>query len=199
MMLILQIISPEIRIRVCPDPNRPKVIQPGTGGVEQIPSKGKHSTYIKEFELQAGDTFTPCLLTLSRSSTTDHRCVPRSNCDRTSYCYPDTDHASPSCGGSYGRPPRHSTSSDTSAEEISPALLGAIKQIVSAAIREQVPTLAPTPTATPSDVEAPEEEPEEVAPVPAPPTTRRLDIPSLVPQEVPAHWLARLECLQKGL
>ncbi|KAL0444478.1 UNVERIFIED_CONTAM: hypothetical protein Slati_2170500 [Sesamum latifolium] len=34
-------------------------------------------------------------------------------------------------------PPRHSTSSDTSMEEISPALLGAIQQIVSIAIREQ--------------------------------------------------------------
>ncbi|KAL0402492.1 UNVERIFIED_CONTAM: Pro-Pol polyprotein [Sesamum latifolium] len=36
-------------------------------------------------------------------------------------------------------PPRRSTSSDTSMEEISPALLGAIQQIVSVAIREQTP------------------------------------------------------------
>ncbi|KAL0405545.1 UNVERIFIED_CONTAM: hypothetical protein Slati_3868400 [Sesamum latifolium] len=57
-------------------------------------------------------------------------------------------------------------------EEISPALLGAIQQIVSATIREQVAALAPTRIATPSDVEAPEEEPREAVPVPAPPTIR---------------------------
>ncbi|KAL0427696.1 UNVERIFIED_CONTAM: hypothetical protein Slati_2944400 [Sesamum latifolium] len=135
----------------------------------------------------------------SRRSTSDRWCVPRSNCDRTSYCYPDTDHASASCGRSYDRLPRHSTSSDTSTEETSPALLGAIQQIVSAATREQVEALAPARIATPSDVEALDEEPEEAVPVPAPPIIRRLDIPSMVPQEVPAHWLARLECLQKGL
>ncbi|KAL0448296.1 UNVERIFIED_CONTAM: hypothetical protein Slati_1386000 [Sesamum latifolium] len=96
-------------------------------------------------------------------------------------------------------PPRHSTSSDTSAEEISLALLGAIQQIVSAAIREQVAALAPARIATPSDVEALEEEPREAVPVPPPPTVWRLDIPSSIPQEFPAHWLAHLECLQKGL
>ncbi|KAL0416427.1 UNVERIFIED_CONTAM: hypothetical protein Slati_3474600 [Sesamum latifolium] len=96
-------------------------------------------------------------------------------------------------------PARHNTSSDTSAEEISPALLGAIQQIVSAAIREQVATLAPVRIATPSDVEAPEEEPGKAVPVPAPPTIRRSNIPLLVPQEFPANWLAHLECLQKGL
>ncbi|KAL0401833.1 UNVERIFIED_CONTAM: hypothetical protein Slati_4213200 [Sesamum latifolium] len=87
----------------------------------------------------------------------------------------------------------------TSAEEISPALLGAIQQIVYAAIREKVTALVPARVATPSDVEAPEEEPGEAVPVPAPPTVRRLDIPSSIPQEFPTHWLARLECLQKGL
>ncbi|KAL0395268.1 UNVERIFIED_CONTAM: hypothetical protein Slati_4493000 [Sesamum latifolium] len=45
----------------------------------------------------------------------------------------------------------------------------------------------------------PEEEPGEAVPVPAPPTIRRSDVPSSVPQEFPANWLARLECLQKGL
>ncbi|KAL0434616.1 UNVERIFIED_CONTAM: hypothetical protein Sradi_0169500 [Sesamum radiatum] len=96
-------------------------------------------------------------------------------------------------------PPRRSTSSDTSAEEISPALLGAIQQIVSAAVREQVAALAPVCIATPSDVEVPEEEPGEAVPAPAPPTIRRPDIHSSVPQEFPANWLARLECLQNGL
>ncbi|KAL0445239.1 UNVERIFIED_CONTAM: hypothetical protein Slati_2246600 [Sesamum latifolium] len=98
-------------------------------------------------------------------------------------------------------PPRHSTSSDTSAEEISPALLGAIQQIVSAAIQEQVAALAPMRVATPSDVEAREEEAEEPipVPVPVPPTGRRLEAPPPVPQEVPPYWLAHLECLQKGL
>ncbi|KAL0455732.1 UNVERIFIED_CONTAM: hypothetical protein Slati_0912400 [Sesamum latifolium] len=88
---------------------------------------------------------------------------------------------------------------DTSAEEISPALLGAIQQIVSAANREQVAALTPTRIATPSDVEAPDEEPGEAVPIPAPPIIRRLDVSSSVPQEFPAHWLACLECLQKGL
>ncbi|KAL0411499.1 UNVERIFIED_CONTAM: hypothetical protein Slati_3739600 [Sesamum latifolium] len=101
--------------------------------------------------------------------------------------------------GPMADPPRRSTSSDTSVEEISPALLGAIQHIVSAVIREQVAALAPTRVATPSDVEAPEEEAEEVIPVPVPPTGRRLEAPPPVPQEVPPHWLARLECLQKGL
>ncbi|KAL0345835.1 UNVERIFIED_CONTAM: hypothetical protein Sradi_4414800 [Sesamum radiatum] len=91
--------------------------------------------------------------------------------------------------------PRRSTSSDTSAEEISPALLGAIQQIGSAAVREQVAALAPMRIATPSDVEAPEEESGEAVPAPAPPTIRRPDIHSSVPQEFPANWLARLECL----
>ncbi|KAL0456046.1 UNVERIFIED_CONTAM: hypothetical protein Slati_0943800 [Sesamum latifolium] len=101
----------------------------------------------------------------------------------------------PRAVGPMADPPRHSTSSDTSAEEISPARLGAIQQIVSAAIREQVAALAPARIATPSDVGAPEEEPGEAVPIPAPPTVRRLDIPSSIPQEFPAHWLARLECL----
>ncbi|KAL0319611.1 UNVERIFIED_CONTAM: hypothetical protein Sradi_5222600 [Sesamum radiatum] len=39
-------------------------------------------------------------------------------------------------------PPRRSTSSDTSMEELSPALLGAIHHILSAAILEQVAVLA---------------------------------------------------------
>ncbi|KAL0420578.1 UNVERIFIED_CONTAM: hypothetical protein Slati_3080700, partial [Sesamum latifolium] len=75
----------------------------------------------------------------------------------------------------------------------------AIQQIVSAAISEQVAALTPARIAIPSDVEAPEEEPGEAVPVPAPPIVRRLDMPSTVPQEVPAHSLARLEYLQKGL
>ncbi|KAL0420377.1 UNVERIFIED_CONTAM: hypothetical protein Slati_3060600, partial [Sesamum latifolium] len=103
--------------------------------------------------------------------------------------------------GPMADPPRRSTSSNTSAEEISPALLGAIQQIVSAAVREQVAALAPVRIATPPDVEAPEEEPGEAAPAPAPalPTIRRPDIHSSVPQEFPANWLAHLECLHKGL
>ncbi|KAL0405124.1 UNVERIFIED_CONTAM: hypothetical protein Slati_3826300 [Sesamum latifolium] len=101
--------------------------------------------------------------------------------------------------GPIADPPKRSTSSDTSAEEISPALLGAIQQIVSTAILEQVAALAPTRVATPSDVEALEEEAEEAIPVPMPPTGKRLETPPPVPQEVPPHWLARLECLQKGL
>ncbi|KAL0420832.1 UNVERIFIED_CONTAM: hypothetical protein Slati_3106100 [Sesamum latifolium] len=96
-------------------------------------------------------------------------------------------------------PSRRSTSSDTSMEELSPGLLGAIQQIVSAGIREQVAALTPARMATPSDVDAPEEEAEEVIPVPVPPMGRRQEAPPPVPQEVPPQWLARLECLQKGL
>ncbi|KAL0336396.1 UNVERIFIED_CONTAM: hypothetical protein Sradi_4851500 [Sesamum radiatum] len=45
-------------------------------------------------------------------------------------------------------PQRRNTSLDTCTEEWSPALLGAIQQIVSAAIWEQVAALAPTHVAT---------------------------------------------------
>ncbi|KAL0285783.1 UNVERIFIED_CONTAM: hypothetical protein Sangu_2764100 [Sesamum angustifolium] len=58
-------------------------------------------------------------------------------------------------------PLQRNTSSDTSMEEISPALLGAIQQIVSAAILEQVAVLAPARVATPSSVNVPEEEAKE--------------------------------------
>ncbi|KAL0417248.1 UNVERIFIED_CONTAM: hypothetical protein Slati_3556700 [Sesamum latifolium] len=101
--------------------------------------------------------------------------------------------------GPIADPPRRSNSSDTSAEEISPALLGAIQQIVSAVIWEQVAALAPTRVATPSDVEAPEEEAEEAIRVPVPPAGGRLEAPPPIPQEVPPHWLARIKYLQKGL
>ncbi|KAL0431931.1 UNVERIFIED_CONTAM: hypothetical protein Sradi_0819100 [Sesamum radiatum] len=40
--------------------------------------------------------------------------------------------------GPIADPPRRSTSLDTSTEELSPALLGAIQQIVAAALRERV-------------------------------------------------------------
>ncbi|KAL0412312.1 UNVERIFIED_CONTAM: hypothetical protein Slati_3820900 [Sesamum latifolium] len=58
-------------------------------------------------------------------------------------------------------PLRRSTSSNTSTDDLSPAMLGAIQSIVSAAIREQIVTLAPPRTSTPSDVGVPEEEAEE--------------------------------------
>ncbi|KAL0416469.1 UNVERIFIED_CONTAM: hypothetical protein Slati_3478800 [Sesamum latifolium] len=62
-------------------------------------------------------------------------------------CHLGTNHtATPGCGH-YDRPPLRSTSSDTSTEEISPALLGAIQQIVSTVIWEQE---APPPV--PKDV-----------------------------------------------
>ncbi|KAL0451568.1 UNVERIFIED_CONTAM: hypothetical protein Slati_1134900 [Sesamum latifolium] len=74
-------------------------------------------------------------------------------------------------------PPRRSTSSDTSTEELSPALLGAIQQIVVAAFREYVSTVAPPRVTTPSDVEAPEEDAGEEAPVPVQTRGRRRGIP----------------------
>ncbi|KAL0448739.1 UNVERIFIED_CONTAM: hypothetical protein Slati_1430300 [Sesamum latifolium] len=51
--------------------------------------------------------------------------------------------------------PRHSTSSNTSKDELSPAMLGVIQRIVSATIREQSAILVPARIATPSDVDAP--------------------------------------------
>ncbi|KAL0446410.1 UNVERIFIED_CONTAM: hypothetical protein Slati_1768900 [Sesamum latifolium] len=70
-------------------------------------------------------------------------------------------------------------------EELSPALLGAIQQIVSAVIREQVAALAPTRVAIPSDVDAPKEEAEGDIPVPVPSVGRRQEAPPPAPQEVP--------------
>ncbi|KAL0444036.1 UNVERIFIED_CONTAM: hypothetical protein Slati_2126300 [Sesamum latifolium] len=96
-------------------------------------------------------------------------------------------------------PPRRSTSSDTSMEELSPALLGAIQQIVAAALREHVPVAAPPRLTPPPEADVPEEEDEEEALVPVPPAGRRRDIPLPGPQEVPPQWLVRLEQLQKGL
>ncbi|KAL0453943.1 UNVERIFIED_CONTAM: hypothetical protein Slati_1372400 [Sesamum latifolium] len=90
-------------------------------------------------------------------------------------------------------------SSDTSTEELSPALLGAIQQIVAAAFREHVSATARPWVATPSDVETPEEEAGEEAPVPVPPGGKRQKILLPESQEVPPQWLARFEHLQKGL
>ncbi|KAL0463041.1 UNVERIFIED_CONTAM: hypothetical protein Slati_0191700 [Sesamum latifolium] len=105
----------------------------------------------------------------------------------------------PRVAGPVTDPPRRSTSSDTSTEELSPALLGAIQQIVATALREHVSATAPPRVATPSDVEAPEEEAGEEAPMPVPPAGRRREIPLPEPQEVPPQWLAHLEHLQKCL
>ncbi|KAL0448440.1 UNVERIFIED_CONTAM: hypothetical protein Slati_1400400 [Sesamum latifolium] len=52
---------------------------------------------------------------------------------------PDT--TSPGAIGPIADPPRRSTSSDTSTDELSPAMLGAIQRIVSTAIQEQIVTL----------------------------------------------------------
>ncbi|KAL0320158.1 UNVERIFIED_CONTAM: hypothetical protein Sradi_5277300 [Sesamum radiatum] len=96
-------------------------------------------------------------------------------------------------------PPRRSTSSDTSTEELLPALLRAIQQIVTAALRERMPVGAPLRSAPLPEADVPEEEDDEEAPVPVPPAGRRRDIPMPEPQEVRLQWLARLEHLQKGL
>ncbi|KAL0445713.1 UNVERIFIED_CONTAM: hypothetical protein Slati_1699200 [Sesamum latifolium] len=105
----------------------------------------------------------------------------------------------PRVAGPAADPPRRSTSLDTSTEELSPALLGAIQQIVSAALREHVSKTGYPRVATPSDVEALEEEAEEEAPVPMPLAGRRREIPLPEPQEVSPQWLACLEHLEKGL
>ncbi|KAL0446197.1 UNVERIFIED_CONTAM: hypothetical protein Slati_1747600 [Sesamum latifolium] len=82
-----------------------------------------------------------------------------------------------------------------STEELSPVLLGAIQQIVAAALREHVSATAPPGVATPSDVETPEEEAGEEAPVPVPLAGRRWELPLPEPQDVPPQWLARFEHL----
>ncbi|KAL0449591.1 UNVERIFIED_CONTAM: hypothetical protein Slati_1515500 [Sesamum latifolium] len=105
----------------------------------------------------------------------------------------------PKVTGPTANPPRRSTSSYTSTEELSPALLGAIQQIVAAALQEHVPIVGPPQLTPPPEANVPEEEVEEEAPVPVPPTGRRHEIPLPGPQEVPPQWLARLEHLQKGL
>ncbi|KAL0412077.1 UNVERIFIED_CONTAM: hypothetical protein Slati_3797400 [Sesamum latifolium] len=96
-------------------------------------------------------------------------------------------------------PPRRRTSSDTSTEELSPALLRAIQHVVAAALREHVPVAAPPRVAPPPEADASDEEDEEEIPVPVPPAGRRRNVPLPEPQEVPPQWLARLEHLQKGL
>ncbi|KAL0378698.1 UNVERIFIED_CONTAM: hypothetical protein Sradi_3175300 [Sesamum radiatum] len=96
-------------------------------------------------------------------------------------------------------PLRRSTSSDTSMKELSPALLGAMQLIVSAAIREQVAVLAHARVVTPSNTDAPEEEAEGDISVPVPSADTRQGAPLLAPQDVPPKWLARFECLQKDL
>ncbi|KAL0431905.1 UNVERIFIED_CONTAM: hypothetical protein Sradi_0816500 [Sesamum radiatum] len=96
-------------------------------------------------------------------------------------------------------PPRRSTFSYTSTEELSPALLRAIQHIVAAALREHVPVAVPPRIAPPPEADAPDEEDEGEIPVPVPPAGRRRNVPLPEPQEVPPQWLARLEHLQKGL
>ncbi|KAL0361605.1 UNVERIFIED_CONTAM: hypothetical protein Sradi_3845000 [Sesamum radiatum] len=106
---------------------------------------------------------------------------------------------SPRIMGPTADPHRRSTSSDTSTEELSPALLGAIQQIVAAVLREHVSVAAPSRLAPAPEVEVLEEEGEEEALVPVLPAGRRRGTPLPEPPEVPPQWLARLEHLQKGL
>ncbi|KAL0439540.1 UNVERIFIED_CONTAM: hypothetical protein Slati_2437000 [Sesamum latifolium] len=96
-------------------------------------------------------------------------------------------------------PPRRSTSSDTSTDEPSPALVRAIQHVVATGLREHVPVAAPPRVAPPPEADAPDEEDEEEIPVPVPPAGRRHNVPLLEPQETPPQWLARLEHLEKGL
>ncbi|KAL0462900.1 UNVERIFIED_CONTAM: hypothetical protein Slati_0177600 [Sesamum latifolium] len=86
-------------------------------------------------------------------------------------------------------PHRRSTSSDTSTEELSPALLGAIQRIVTAALQEHVSVAAPPRLAPPPEAEVLEEEGEEEAPVPVLPAGRRRDIPDLNLRRCPRNGL----------
>ncbi|KAL0454330.1 UNVERIFIED_CONTAM: hypothetical protein Slati_0772200 [Sesamum latifolium] len=82
-------------------------------------------------------------------------------------------------------PPRCNTSSDTSTEELSPTLLGAIQRIVSTTIREKLAVLTPTRTTTPSDVDVPKKVAEEGAPVHVLPVAERQGPLLVASQEVP--------------
>ncbi|KAL0400064.1 UNVERIFIED_CONTAM: hypothetical protein Sradi_2349700 [Sesamum radiatum] len=86
-------------------------------------------------------------------------------------------------------PPRQSTSSDTSTEELSPALLRAIQHVVAAALREHVPIAAPQRVALPPEADALDEEHEGEIPVPVPPAGRRRNVILPQPQDVPLQWL----------
>ncbi|KAL0437628.1 UNVERIFIED_CONTAM: hypothetical protein Sradi_0470700 [Sesamum radiatum] len=81
--------------------------------------------------------------------------------------------------------PRRSTSSDTSTEELSPALLRAIQQVVAATLREHVPVVAPLRVAPPPEADALDQEDEGEIPAPVPPAGRRRSVPLPGPQEVP--------------
>ncbi|KAL0288152.1 UNVERIFIED_CONTAM: hypothetical protein Sradi_7104800 [Sesamum radiatum] len=96
-------------------------------------------------------------------------------------------------------PPRRSTSSDTSTDELSSALMGAIQRIVSAAIREQLAVLTPARTIAPSNEDFPKEVAEEGTLVYVFPVAERQGPLLVASQEVPSQWLARFECLQKDL
>ncbi|KAL0405447.1 UNVERIFIED_CONTAM: hypothetical protein Slati_3858600 [Sesamum latifolium] len=82
-------------------------------------------------------------------------------------------------------PPRRITSSDTSTDELSPDLMGAIQRIVSVAIREQLIVLTPACTTTSSDEDVPEEVAEEGAPVHVLPVAERQGPLLVASQEVP--------------
>ncbi|KAL0457583.1 UNVERIFIED_CONTAM: hypothetical protein Slati_0385500 [Sesamum latifolium] len=77
--------------------------------------------------------------------------------------------------------------------------MGVIQRIVSAAIWEQLAVLTPARTTTPSDEDVPEEVAEEDASVHVLPVAERQGPLLVASQEVPPQWLARFECLQKGL
>ncbi|KAL0430965.1 UNVERIFIED_CONTAM: hypothetical protein Sradi_0722500 [Sesamum radiatum] len=100
--------------------------------------------------------------------------------------------------GPVADPPRRSMSSDTSTEELSPALLGAIQQIVAAALQEHVSATAPPRVAPLFDIYVPEEEVGGEALVPVPLAGRRQDIPLPEPQEVPPQWLTRLGIFRRA-
>ncbi|KAL0293259.1 UNVERIFIED_CONTAM: hypothetical protein Sradi_6949000 [Sesamum radiatum] len=104
----------------------------------------------------------------------------------------------PGAVGPVTDPPKHNTSSDTSTNELSPTILGAIQRIVLAAIWEQIVTLAPPCTATPSDLGVLEEEAEECAPVSAPPMTGRKELP-LCPAGGSPSVVCTLRAPSKGL
>ncbi|KAL2244225.1 UNVERIFIED_CONTAM: hypothetical protein Sindi_0540500 [Sesamum indicum] len=100
-------------------------------------------------------------------------------------------------------PPRRITSFDTTSSELFPALLGAIEQVVAAAILEQMAGLVPTRLAPVVEVGIPQGAiggPPEggVVVTRALPTAAQGLLPT-TPQEVPQQWLARLERLEKGL
>ncbi|KAL0456224.1 UNVERIFIED_CONTAM: hypothetical protein Slati_0961600 [Sesamum latifolium] len=95
--------------------------------------------------------------------------------------------------------PRITVTQDTPCVELSPTLLGTLQRMITSAIREQLTVLAPVQVTTQPQVAVPEQADPTLA-IPRPEAVQG-PAKQLTAQagDVLPQWLARLECLQKGL